>query len=258
MRLLQNAGLWEVARRTQTLVLHTPGARERIECETGVSPQVVPFAHYRSFVPEGRSQAERAAARERLGIESSEDVIHLATFGYVDVRTKLTDVVVEAAGWLAYWGHRVALYVVGGANADQEAALAKRAQSWGLADFRVTGFQAEKQFQDWLMAVDLGIQLRVSPLLGVSGPLSDLAVFGTPAVASQGLCVDVEAPDYVRRLPDAVSPVTVAEAIEAALRAPVPAIEIERQRQEYLARLAPSRYAERLKGLLEELHGGAT
>jgi FkbM family methyltransferase len=254
MRLLQNAGLWEVARRSEALVLHTPGARDRIERETGVTPQILPFAHYRSFVPDRPSEVDRTAARARLGVEYPEDVIHLATFGYVDVRTKLTDVVLEAAGWLSQWGHRVALSVVGSATDQQEAELRERARALGLTDFRVTGFQSEEQFQDWLLAVDLGVQLRVSPLLGVSGPLSDLAAFGTPAVASRGLCVDVEAPEYVYRLPDAISSVTVAEAIEKALSAPIAADEVERQRQEYLERLAPSRYAQRLKGLLEDLH----
>jgi hypothetical protein len=254
MRLLQNAGLWEIARRSASLVLHTPGARERIERETGVTPQVLPFAHYRAFVPDRPSQADRVAARARLGIEYPDDVIHLAAFGYVDVRTKLTDVVLEAAGWLSLWGHRVALSVVGAASDQQEAELHERAQVLGLADFRVTGFQSEEQFQDWLLAVDLGVQLRVSPLLGVSGPLSDLAAYGTPAVASRGLCVDVEAPEYVYRLPDAISPVTVAEAIEKTLAAPMPAEEVERQRREYLERLAPSLYAQRLRSLLEVLH----
>ena len=255
MRLLQNAGLWEVARRSDALVLHTPGARERIERETGVTPRVLPFAHYRAFVPNRPSEADRTAARARLGVEYPEDVIHLATFGYVDVRTKLTDVVLEAAGWLSHWGHRVALSVVGAATDQQEVELRDRAGTLGLVDFQVTGFQSEDQFQDWLLAVDLGVQLRVSPLLGVSGPLSDLAAFGTPAVASRGLCVDVEAPEYVYRLLDAISPVTVAEAIERALSAPIPADAVERQRQGYLERLAPGLYAQRLKGLLEELRG---
>jgi glycosyltransferase involved in cell wall biosynthesis len=256
MRLLQNADLWEVARRSEALVLHTPGARERIEQETGVTPQVLPFAHYRDFVSDRPSDFDRTAARARLGVEYPEDVFHLATFGYVDVRTKLTDVVLEAAGWLSQWGYRVALSVVGSATDQQETELRERARALGLTDFRVTGFQSEGEYQDWLLAIDLGIQLRVSPLLGVSGPLSDLAAFGTPAVASRGLCVDVEAPEYVYRLPDSISPVTVAEAIEKALAAPIPIDEVERQRQEYLEKLAPSLYAQRLQGLLENLRGG--
>lgn len=257
MRLLQNAGLWEVARRARSLVLHTPGALQRIERETGVEATVLPFAHYRGGIPETITPELRSAARDRLGIGWTDpEVIHLATFGYVDVRTKLTDMVVEAAGWLTQWGHRIALHVVGAASPEQERELLVRAQTWGLDFFEVTGFQTEGQFQDWLAAVDLGIQLRVSPLLGVSGPLSDLAAFGTPAVASRGLCVDVAAPEFISRLLDAVSPVTVAEAVEKALAEPWDPETREEQRLAYLERMAPKVYADRLLSVLETATGG--
>jgi hypothetical protein len=86
----------------------------------------------------------------------------------------------------------------------------------------------------------------------VSGPLSDLAAFGTPAVASAGLCVDVGTPDYVDRLPDEVSPLMVAEAIERRIRDPHDPQERERQRQEYLAEHTPQGYARALYDLLLE------
>lgn len=247
MRLLQNAGMWEVAKRSSTLVLHAPGARDRIESETGREVVVLPFANQR--VPDqGRiTEEDRAMARIRCGFDAFDGkVIHLGTFGYVDVRTKMTDVILEAAGWLTSWGHQVALHVIGSANPEQEEELRKRARQWDLASFNVTGFQTEDQFRDWLMAVDLGVQLRVSPLLGVSGPLSDLAAFGTPAVASRGLCEDVQAPAFIHALPDAVSPVTVAEAIERTLAAPMSAQEREILRREYLARMSPRAYVEQL------------
>jgi len=257
MRLLQNAGFWEITRRAKRLILHSPSAAPRIEKETGRAVSVLPFANYRAPSAHWITDHERDQAREALGLDAwPAGTIHLGSFGYVDTRTKLHDVVVEAAAWLTQWGHSVALHFVGSGSPEQVADLSSRAERAGLAGFQVTGYVSEEDFRRWLVAVDLGIQLRVSPLLGVSGPLSDLAAFGTPAVASQGLCADVEAPDYVHRLPDAVSPITVAEAMEAALRAPVPADEVERQRQEYLARLAPSRYAARLRGLLEQLREG--
>ena len=86
----------------------------------------------------------------------------------------------------------------------------------------------------------------MSPLLGVSGPLSDLAAFGTTSVASVGLCVDVDTPAYVHRLPDAVSPVMVAEAVEQALANPMPHAEREQERHADLDRKSPRRYAEML------------
>lgn len=251
MRLLQNAGMWEVARRARRLVIHAPGAKDRIEIETGIDATVLPFANQR--VPAGPvNPMARREARARVGIESSTNVVHLGTFGYVDTRTKLTDVVLEAAGWLTAWGHPIALHIIGSANEQQRQELTARARDLGLAHFGITGFQTEEEFCTWLLAVDLGVQLRVSPLLGVSGPLSDLAAFGTPAVASHGLCRDVDAPAYIRPLPDTVSPVTVAEAIEAALAAPMPDDLREAERIAYLERMSPATYARRMLDVLKE------
>ena len=100
--------------------------------------------------------------------------------------------------------------------------------------------------------MDLGIQLRVSPLLGVSGPLSDLAAFGTPAVASRGLCVDVDPPAFIRPLPDSVSPVLLAEAVEVALEEPMSDVDREVLRRSYLDEKSPARYSEQLLAIIEE------
>ena len=253
MRLLQNAGMWEVANRATKLVMHAPSAAETITRQSGVPIYLLPFANQR--VPEADTVTadDRAAARQRLGLDSfPPGTIHLGSFGYVDPRTKMTDVVVEVAAWLTQWGHHVALHLIGSANEQQTRELTERAQAAGIQYFQITGFCDESQFRDWLIAIDLGIQLRISPLLGVSGPLSDLAAFGTPAVASRGLCVDVDTPEFIHRLPDAVSPVMVAEAIEHCLNHPIPDSTREQQRQEYLARKTPERYAQILRQLIAE------
>ncbi|MHB1164322.1 MAG: FkbM family methyltransferase [Candidatus Nanopelagicales bacterium] len=255
MRLLQNAGFWEVARRARMLVLHAPAAAARIEAETGVRPRLLPFATQRVPRQEVVTDDDRVAARTRLGM--SPDATHLATFGFVDVRTKLTDVVVEAAAWLTQWGRRVELHLVGSAPEHARQALEQRARQAGIAGLHVTGFVDDGRFRDYLLAVDAGVQLRVSPLLGVSGPLSDLAAYGTPALASAGLAADVDAPAFVRRLPDEVSPVGVAEAVEALLASPMPQDVREQARREYLQRKSPRRYAELLLELLGEAAAAA-
>jgi len=251
MRLLQNTGFWEIAHQAQMLVLHSPSAAPRIEQETGIAPRVLPFANQREPDLDHITDEVRAAARVRLGLDPG--LVHLASFGYIDLRTKLTDVVVEAAAWLSQWGHRVSLHLVGAASDDEIRMLSKRAQEAGIAEFEITGFVDEARFRDYLLAIDLGVQLRVSPLLGVSGPLSDLAAFGTSSIASAGLAIDVGTPAYVDRLPDDVSPLMVAEAIEQRLAHPVDAEVREAQRLEYLEAMSPSRYAKDLLALLEEV-----
>jgi len=253
MRLLQNAGLWEVANRSELLVLHSPSAAPLISEQTGRPTQVLPFANYRAPEYPTITDAMRQDARKRLGLDRyPEGTIHLATFGYIDVRTKMTDVVVETAAWLQQWGHPISMDLVGSASPQVQAEIEEHAASSGIDNLTITGYQTEEQYRDWLLAVDLGVQLRISPMLGVSGPLSDMAAYGTPAIASSGLCIDVDTPDFIHRLPDVVSPVIVAEAVEAALATPMSADERERSRLAYLEAKAPSVYAERLMAVIEE------
>jgi glycosyltransferase involved in cell wall biosynthesis len=253
MRLLQNAGFWEIARRARMLIMHSPSAAPRIEAETGVAPRLLPFANQRA--PQGEvTEQMRRDARARLGFDEDQfaGTVHIASFGFVDVRTKMTDVVIESAAWLSQWVHRVSLHLVGAAGPAEIETLTARAREAGIENFRITGFLNDDEFRDYLLAVDLGLQLRISPLLGVSGPLSDLAAYGTTSLASNGLAVDVDTPDFVDRLPDDVSPIMVAEAMEYRLAHPFSHEVREGMRSEYLERKAPARYAEQLLSLLDE------
>ena len=102
----------------------------------------------------------RRDARRRLGF--SDDLAHIASFGFVDVRTKMVDVVIEAAAWLAQWGTPVSLHLAGAANPQMAEMLTKRAVDAGIVEFEITGFLDEEQFRDYLLAVDLGVQLSTS------------------------------------------------------------------------------------------------
>jgi len=253
MRLLTNAGFWEVANRSRQLILHSPSAAPTIAEQTGRPVRVLPFANYRAPDAPTITDQERIGARQRLGLDAyPPGTIHLGSFGYVDVRTKMTDIVVESAAWLAQWGHPVALHLIGSANPELEAQLREQAQRAGLEHFQITGYVTDERYRDWVLAIDLGVQLRISPLLGVSGPLSDFAAYGTPAVASAGLCIDVDTPAFIHRLPDAVSPVMVAEAIEQALNGPTEPAACEQQRLAYLEEKSPRRYAQLLLAIIQE------
>ncbi len=251
MRLLQNAGMWEVAHLAKALVMHSPTSAAMIERQTGVRPWQLPFAAYRAPAFEQITESARTAARERLGMASGE--IHLASFGFVDVRTKLVDVIVEAGAWLTQWGYRVHLHLVGAAEPAIAQMLNEQAKAAGLAHFAITGFVTDAQYRDYIMGVDLGIQLRVSPFLGVSGPLADMAAYGTPGIGSRGLAVDVDTPDFIDAIPDDVSSLLVAEAIEHRLAQPVPLDDREAMRRKYLQEKSPAVYAEQLLSILERL-----
>lgn len=251
MRLLQGTAFWEVARRSQLLIGHTPTAAEFMHRDTGVPLILLPFANYRRPQEDVMTAEMRRQARTRLGF--NDDLVHLASFGFIDTRTKQSDVVVEAAAWLSQWGRRVSLHLVGFAPESLREELTVRAAEAGIEEFEITGYVDDDRFREYVLGIDLGIQLRVSPLLGVSGPLSDMAAYGTPAVANRGICTDVDTPDFIDRLPDDVSPVMVAEAIDRRLDNPWDPSTVERMRMEYLAAKDPARYAEQLLGLLASI-----
>ena len=253
MRLLQNAGMWEVARRSRGLVLHAQSSAQRLAVETGMTPVLLPFANQRVPSSSVITSDIRSEARARLGFDST--CIHLASFGYVDTRTKMSDQVIQAAGWLSQWGHKVSLHLVGSASESVIEAVNLAARAAGIYEFCVTGFVSEEEFRDYLLAVDLGVQLRISPQLGVSGPLSDLAAFGTRAVASSGLAIDVDAPEYIHRLPESVSALLVAEAIESVLESDSDPSRIEPERIAYLSGKQPQLYAQKLFDYLETIAG---
>jgi glycosyltransferase involved in cell wall biosynthesis len=246
LRLLQNAGMWEIARQACSLIMHSVISQPLVKKQTGVSAHVLPFAHYRVAKPSLVDDAARRDARVRLGMHSDDSTLHLGTFGYVDIRTKQVDLVLEAAGWLTMWGHRIALHVVGSADDTTRGMLESRARALGLHQFEITGYQSEEMYQDWLRAIDLGIQLRISPFLGVSGPLADMAAFGVRAVASEGLCTDIGAPDFIDRLPDSISSTGLADAIEAAVTDSRSSDEREESRVGYIDSHSPKEYARAL------------
>jgi FkbM family methyltransferase len=252
MRLLQNAALWELVRHAQQFVFHSPSAKDRITRETGIEPTVITFPNYRDPELHSIGSVDRVAAKGRLGFDPER--IHLTSLGFIDMRTKMSGVVVEAASWLQQWGYPVSLHFAGAASPEEEAQLLAQAEYAGLRDFEITGFLTDQQFRDYLLATDIGVQLRISSLLGVSGPLGDLAGYGVTSVASSGLVRDVDAPEFVFPIPEYVSPVMVAQQIEQCIQQVIPDSDRERMRIEYLRGHSPAQYAQEFLRVLQEVH----
>jgi glycosyltransferase involved in cell wall biosynthesis len=247
MRLLSNLGLWEIARRADSLIMHSVSCREMVAAQTGVTPHVLPFSNQR--IPLGDvDNACRLQARERVGFTPEQ--LHLVTFGYVDLRTKLNDQLLAAAGWLTAWGHNVHITFAGGASEAVTEELMEIAGRLGVSNVKITGFLGESDYQDYLLAADIGIQLRVSDFLGVSGPLSDLAAFGTTGIATEGLARDISAPPYIHPVSVWSSGVQLAEEVLRVAGLPSDPEQRERERVEYLDRMSPTRYVQQLMQVL--------
>ena len=75
----------------------------------------------------------------------------------------------------------------------------------------------EKQYYQYLVAADAGIQLRNSFFGGLSGALLDCIAAGLPTVANSDLANAMEGPEYVYRVSDEPSVVEVSKALIQAL-----------------------------------------
>ncbi len=244
--------LGEVAASAAPAIVHSPITARLFAERYGVRPAYLPFSIYRPWSPAELTPARRAAARARLGLEPNE--VAIATFGFVHV-SKAPEECVWALDLLRGWGVPASLHFVGGAETlpDGGVGLLALAERLGLAGkVRLAkGFVSEQTYCDHLVGADLGIQLRTYGFGSVSGGLLDCAAAGLPSVANQSLGDAVEVPrGYVRCIPDALSPLLLAEALAGLLEAGPGAVEREAERRAFSAERSFDAYA---RGLCDTL-----
>jgi hypothetical protein len=119
-------------------------------------------------------------------------------------------------------------------------------------ELEITGYIDEATYRDYISASDFAIQLRVSPYLGVSGPLSDLASFGTPGVTTEGLAADVDVPEFLRTISNDFSVLDVAELIMKMSREERIHRNIDEHRQSYINAKSPEKYANEILHVVNE------
>ncbi|MGH7076700.1 MAG: hypothetical protein ACREFU_01235, partial [Acetobacteraceae bacterium] len=201
----------ELAAACTPLIFHSPLTARLAAGRYRIPPLWLPFALYRSWSEDALRPAERQAARARLGLPPEEVV--LASFGYVQA-TKHPEECVWALAMLPGWGVPARLVFVGAVVGDC-AGLRALVQRLDLSD-RVSfldGYTSEAEYRDWLLAADIGIQLRSFGFGGLSGGLADCIAAALPAVANAELAEAMEAPAFVHTIPDPVSPVLLANKV---------------------------------------------
>ena len=239
-----------IARQASPLIVHGPSLAERIHRETGVRPEVVPFVPYNVPEFETIDAGTHERCRQTLGL--SDEAVHVATFGIVDSRTKGADLVIGALSWLHTWGRPAHLHIVGEIPHDEGTSLASLAAQLGIAEYVTLHGRVEAAtLRDFLMAVDVAVQIRMSAVLSLSGALADCIAFGVPTVTTHDLADEMSAPDYVVTTGLATSSLLIAEAIDGLCerRRRSPAA-IEAERRDYLATRSVDAYA---RGLLAAL-----
>ncbi len=237
--------LREIAEVAEPLMLHSRATVAEVQRRYGRTALHLPFSQYRAWAPGADGPHARRAARERMArLGAGPQQVVLATFGFV-APTKAPEDCIWALELLRGWGVDARLHFVGeplmqtGPLERLCAELGVREHVW-FAD----GFVDETTYRDHLLAADVGVQLRQTGAGSVSGALADCVGAGLRSVASTALADAIEAPGYVRRVPDNPSPVLLAEAVATLLDSPAAATGPERLA--YVGEHGFDRYAMRL------------
>jgi glycosyltransferase involved in cell wall biosynthesis len=210
---LQALFLGEIAESAAPTIVHSQVTARMFAERYGVTPTYLPFSIYRPWAAEELTPARRAAARARLGIPADE--VAIATFGFVHP-SKGPEECIWALDVLRGWGVPARLHFVGGLDSHPQAAnLHALVETLGLAAHVrfAQEYVTEQMYADYLVGADLGVQLRTFGFGSVSGALLDCAAAGLPTVANASLADAIDVPDYVRRIPDGLSPLLLAEAL---------------------------------------------
>ena len=217
--LLETTLLGGIAAASTPMMVHSPVTQALLRDQIGIEPVHLPFCIYHPFDRAMLNPAGRSAARSRLGIERDEIV--LATFGFVD-RSKAPEDCLWVLDQLHRWGIKASLHFVGENREDEDNPLGwtKIAAKLGLsASVRFfSGYLDAGVYQDYLAAADVAVQLRTYALGALSGAVLDCAAAGLPCVMNQSLFDAMQPPaGYAAHVPDALSPVLIAEQVAALL-----------------------------------------
>ena len=208
---LEATFLGEVAAVAEPLLLHSPPVARIVADRFGTTPVCLPFSIYRPWTAEELGPRSRQAARRRLGIPEGELLI--ATFGFIS-GNKGPQECIWALDALRGW-HLPARLAFVGASLMDLASLLRLRTSLDLEEYVTFAgeFASEAVYRDYLLAADYAIQLRSYGMGGLSGALLDCIAAGVPSVANKDMADAMEAPGYVRRIPNYLAPLLVAEEI---------------------------------------------
>jgi len=245
---LETQFLGEIAQISEPLLLHSKVTVRLVEERYQAHPVYLPFCIYREQAANALTPEARATARRRL--EISDDTILIVSFGIVNASKAPGDCIL-ALQILRAWGYAARLSFVGPAGADSETLrrLARRIGADGAVGL-TEGFVDETTYTDFLLAADVGIQLRTHGFGGLSGALLDCIASGLPTVANKDLAEAMEAPGYVTRVPDLPSPLMIAEALAALVEEAGRSSRREEERLAYAHERSFTRYAQRLVAAL--------
>ena len=249
-RRMETYFLSELMNAADPAIVHSRRAQELLSKKYSKPVAFLPFAVYRApNFSEAEFIEQRRAARQAL--EHDGQTIFITTFGIVGPE-KCPSELLWAVKILSDWGVSFRLTFCGTGAPAELAAIRSQALELGISD-RVILFKDapdERLFRSYLLGSDICVQLRNHSMGTPSGALSDAIAFALPAVAPSDLADALDAPPFVARIPNEISPLLVAEAIMSGLAAGDDVAMRLETAKEYLARHSPENYVRELLDIL--------
>lgn len=205
--------LSEIVRASDSVFVHSPTTAKLIDAQYGKTPFVLPFAQYNHLDRRYASAESKRTVREHF--EITPDSFLVATFGFV-APDKAPDELIWAIKLLRDWGVPAKLIFCGDFVTEELGTRLRHLVAHLDMDNHIR-FAAEvvdvDTYRSLLFAADAAIQLRTYFMGGLSGALNDCIAAAMPCVANAHLATAMDAPPFVRRVPDSLSPLLLAEAL---------------------------------------------
>lgn len=236
--------------RARPLIVHTKAFQKLIKQRYNFDAEVTTFGPNTVFSELELRPKQRRAARARLGLPRN--TFAIATFGYAGMQKGLIACIV-ALEYLRAWNIPAELHLVGDATGLEKPLLDVARQFNVESAIRTySTYVDEALYRDYLLGADAGIQLRSYGLGQPSAALVDCISAALPVVANEGLAETCDSPSYVSAIPDAVSPLLIAEALAAIYESSrgQKRDRLFEERAEYCARHSFDFYVDRLRQIL--------
>lgn len=244
-RKLPTLFLDEILAASSETIVHHPGFAAEIRQRYAVQPLYIPFATSRVLEDAQLTSEARGRARAELGI--APETVLIISLGFV-APVKGPMECIYALGELHDWNLKAELHFVGEVHETYQASLEEVAERCGVKGSVVftKDFVSEAKYRQYLLAADFAIQPRKVGFGQGSGAIAECAAVGLVTVASDNVANSVEAPDFVLRVPDGLSPTLIAERILEAYECGMHHSRLSPARTEYLERHSFDRYAQAL------------
>lgn len=205
--------LSEIVKASDSVFVHSPTTAKLIDAQYGKTPFVLPFAQYNHLDQRYASAESKRKVRDHF--EITPDSFLVATFGFV-APDKAPDELIWAIKLLRDWGVPAKFIFCGDFVTEELATRLRHLVAHLDMDnhirFAATVVDVDT-YRSLLFAANAAIQLRTYFMGGLSGALNDCIAAAMPCVANVHLATAMDAPPFVRRVPDSLSPLLVAEAL---------------------------------------------